>query len=263
MDASYRSPIEDYDGDVDFWLANRSGPQVRYLQNNLNPQTTGERDEKHATHFVAFRLQGVDCNRDAIGARVTIEIEDAGKQQAPISNTLRAGEGYLSQSSKWLHFGLGSSTRDLKSHDSMAWQPTTDIRESLGRPLVHRATRRANRKPGSHPRTLKPLTPSNFTAPGVSDKARIVLLAPIPLPSAAMHGQKRPPEAANSQRKWPSISQSVGQLVSALPQGTDSVEATRGRFFDCRIGNYTAQCRRGRGSIEGSTQADPAARFAL
>ena len=36
----------DHDGDVDFWIANRSGPQVRYLRNNLSS----------SANFVAFWL---------------------------------------------------------------------------------------------------------------------------------------------------------------------------------------------------------------
>lgn len=96
----------DFDGDLDFWIANRSGPQVRFLRNDL--QTPN--------HFVAIRLEGKTCNRDAIGARVEITLREPSADQLPprnvasprLSKTLRAGEGFLSQSSKWLHFGLGS-----------------------------------------------------------------------------------------------------------------------------------------------------------
>ena len=90
----------DYDGDVDFWIANRSGPQIRYLRNNFGP----------GNHFVALALQGVRSNRDAIGARVTVIVHgSSGNTPSKQSQTLRAGEGYLSQSSKWLHFGLGDA----------------------------------------------------------------------------------------------------------------------------------------------------------
>ena len=80
------------DGDLDLWLANRTGPQLRFMRNSLG------RD----AHFVAFRLRGTRSNRDAIGARV--ELEASGHR---LSRTVVAGDGYLSQSSKWLHFGLG------------------------------------------------------------------------------------------------------------------------------------------------------------
>lgn len=86
----------DFDGDLDLWLINRTGPQVRFLRNDLAPG-------RH--HFLAIKLEGVQCNRDAIGARVEVLLPDGEK----LIETLRAGEGFLSQSSKWLHFGLGEA----------------------------------------------------------------------------------------------------------------------------------------------------------
>ena len=50
----------DFDGDIDFWIANRTGPQVRFLRN----------DDDNDFGFVAFMLEGTSCNRDAIGARL-------------------------------------------------------------------------------------------------------------------------------------------------------------------------------------------------
>ncbi|MDP6763673.1 MAG: ASPIC/UnbV domain-containing protein [Planctomycetota bacterium] len=85
----------DWDGDgaVDLWLAHRTGPRLRFLRN----QSTGE------SHFAAFTLRGVTCNRDGVGARVTLV---AGDRQW--SREVRAGEGYLAQSSTTLTFGLGA-----------------------------------------------------------------------------------------------------------------------------------------------------------
>lgn len=85
----------DHDGDLDFWISNRTAPQLRFLQN----QTTGN-------HFVAVKLRGKSGNGDAIGARVEVRVE-AGDSK-PLLKTVRAGEGYLAQSSKWLVFGLGA-----------------------------------------------------------------------------------------------------------------------------------------------------------
>ena len=45
-------------------------------------------------------------NRDAIGARVELLPAAAGGRLCQIKS-MRAGDGYLSQSSRWLHFGLG------------------------------------------------------------------------------------------------------------------------------------------------------------
>ena len=86
----------DFDGDVDLWIANRSGPLVRCLRN----------DGAAGHHYLALRLSGRQCNRDAVGARVEVH-PNRGDQARPLIKTLRAGEGFLAQSSKWLNFGLG------------------------------------------------------------------------------------------------------------------------------------------------------------
>ena len=53
----------DDDGDLDVWLKSRTGPQLRFMRNNQSPEL----------HYVAFRLVGKTCNRDAVGARVVVE----------------------------------------------------------------------------------------------------------------------------------------------------------------------------------------------
>ena len=86
----------DHDGDLDLWISNRTGPRLRFLRNQAvdAPART-----------LAIRLRGVTCNRDAIGARVELRFA---KEGAPVlTRTLHAGDGYLAQSTKWLHFGLG------------------------------------------------------------------------------------------------------------------------------------------------------------
>ena len=88
----------DRDGDLDCWLSNRTGPRVQFMRNNSN---RGHR-------FVSLRLRGTSSNRDAIGARVEIEVEPP---LGVLSRTVTAGDAYLSQSSKTLHFGLGNAKR--------------------------------------------------------------------------------------------------------------------------------------------------------
>ena len=91
----------DNDGDLDLWISNRNGPRLRLMRN----------DNDNKNHFISFLLKGngVSSNRDAIGAR--IEINPIGKKGNPILiQTVRAGQGFLSQSSKCIHFGLGTAT---------------------------------------------------------------------------------------------------------------------------------------------------------
>ena len=95
----------DRDGDQDVWLSNRNAPRLRLMRNDA---TTSHR-------FIALGLQGngSTTSRDAVGARVVVQTsaqQDA-EQPSRFEQTLQAGEGFLSQSSKWLHFGLDNSEK--------------------------------------------------------------------------------------------------------------------------------------------------------
>lgn len=161
----------DLDGDLDFWVVNRSGPQVRYLRNEFS----GDH------HYLALRLQGTSGNRDAIGARVEVYLTgDA--NEVPLMKTLRAGNGFLAQSSKSVHFGLGKSA-DVKKI-VVRW-PGGEAEEFLGCSVDRRyqlveGTGEANAwQPTIQPGTLEaaPLaTPKSATPP------RVVLSQRYPLP---------------------------------------------------------------------------------
>src|SRR5688572_12182832 len=56
----------DQDGDVDMWVANRTSPRMRFLKNNLGSDH----------QYLSLSLTGKTCNRDAIGARATITLQD-------------------------------------------------------------------------------------------------------------------------------------------------------------------------------------------
>ena len=87
----------DLDGDLDVWLKNRNAPQVRMLQNETPSKGNS----------VSFALQGTESNRDAIGAKIELTV----RTDPPVTlmRTLRAGTGFLSQSSKLVHFGVGDA----------------------------------------------------------------------------------------------------------------------------------------------------------
>ncbi|YCM45147.1 tetratricopeptide repeat protein [Verrucomicrobiaceae bacterium 227] len=86
----------DHDGDLDIWVTNRTAPRVRLLRNNLQSDA----------NFVSLHLtgDGKKTNRDGIGSRVEVFLKDSA---TPVMRTLHAGQSFLSQSSRWLHFGLG------------------------------------------------------------------------------------------------------------------------------------------------------------
>lgn len=86
----------DHDGDLDVWITNRNGPQIRYLENQSADDG----------HFIQIKLRGTKSNRDGIGARVTVRLKG---EPLPIVRTLNAGDSFLSQSSKRIHFGLGDN----------------------------------------------------------------------------------------------------------------------------------------------------------
>jgi len=94
----------DHDGDEDMWISNRNAPRLRLMRN----------DAPRTNHFLALRLEGngKTTSRDAIGARVEVvlaNLQPATADHPRSVKTLRAGEGFLAQSSKWLHFGLGAA----------------------------------------------------------------------------------------------------------------------------------------------------------
>jgi len=99
----------DRDGDLDLWVTNRTAPRIRLLSNT----------QSSPNGFVALRLvgNGTTTNRDAIGARLTLH--SASEPALKQIRTVRAGDGFLSQSSAWTHFGLGPAAGDLQL--TIAW----------------------------------------------------------------------------------------------------------------------------------------------
>lgn len=87
----------DFDGDLDLWMTNRTSPRLRFLRNDV---ARGHR-------FLALRLHGTQSNRDAVGTRVEVRV--SGQSAGVLAKTLRAGTGFLTQSGKTLHFGLGDA----------------------------------------------------------------------------------------------------------------------------------------------------------
>ena len=89
----------DGDGDQDLWFRNRTAPRLRLMRNRTNEISS---DDRH----ISLRMTGTTCNRDAIGARAELILMTAATSSKRLVRSVRAGDGFLSQSSKWLHFGV-------------------------------------------------------------------------------------------------------------------------------------------------------------
>ncbi|CAN5393960.1 hypothetical protein BH23VER1_BH23VER1_13180 [soil metagenome] len=161
----------DLDGDVDLLVTNRNAPRLRILRNDSPPEN----------RFLSLRLAGTapGTNRDAIGARVEVTTA-AGSP--PLIRTLRAGEGFLTQSSKWLHFGLGQAAAvervvvrwpgaagQVESFDGVATDRHYQLVQGAGEPAVWVPPPRG-----------PALEPSDVKMPPPSDQA--VLRLPFQLP---------------------------------------------------------------------------------
>ena len=159
----------DRDGDLDLWMSNRNAPRLRLLRNDLNQEN----------HFVSIKLEGRNSNRDAIGARVELLFAHEGESRR--FKTLRAGEGYLSQSTKWLHFPMPKGEEVAAA--LVRWPGSVEERfEGLtdgGRYLLEEGT-------GKTKRLNSPEAPQMAAGPALvgesTDAARIIPHARLPLP---------------------------------------------------------------------------------
>ena len=87
----------DHDGDLDLWITNRTGPRLRFLRNNSTS----------CQQSIELELRGQKCNRDAIGARVTVALKRSDhSEHGTLVKSVYAGDGFLSQSTGHLHFGI-------------------------------------------------------------------------------------------------------------------------------------------------------------
>src|SRR5262249_36905973 len=95
----------DNDGDLDI-LVNNIDEKPSLLRNE-----TGNR-----SHWIGLKLVGRSCNRDAIGARVTLR---AGKEMQVAE--VHPGSSYLSSNDPRILFGLGSGPVDQKIEIRIRW----------------------------------------------------------------------------------------------------------------------------------------------
>jgi len=165
----------DGDGDLDVWSTNRTGPRVRFLRN----------DQASGNPHVTLELRGTRANRDAIGARVELELAGRAGARRTLVRGVRAGEGYLAQSSTRVVAGFLASERLARvrvvwpggvAEEFAGVEPGGAWRlvEGTGRaaPLVRPA--------------VPALRPTRPEPPPATLAARVVLVRPVPLPRLAV-----------------------------------------------------------------------------
>jgi Flp pilus assembly protein TadD len=160
----------DGEGDPDLVvMAARQAPQLRVFRNDFEGKAAS----------IALRLVGTKSNRDAIGARVTIETDRIHK-----TRILQCGSGFLSQHSKELVIGLGASDRLAKL--TVSW-PSGDTQVFTDVPLNARVRIVEGR--GVEIEAFKPRStgtiPSSASAPASAPRTTW-MYEPFPVPDLAV-----------------------------------------------------------------------------
>lgn len=82
--------------------------------NNMGGRPSLLRNSGTRGTWLMVQLQGVQANRDAIGARVSVIVGDR-----RLSGEIQGGSGYISQNDSRLHFGLGDD--DIYDYIQVQW----------------------------------------------------------------------------------------------------------------------------------------------
>ncbi len=157
----------DSDGTLDLLVKSRRGPQLHVLQNDC---AAGRKS-------IAVCLRGTKSNRDAIGARVDLQCGNR-----IITRFLSAGSGYLSQHTKWLHFGLDGAAK--ADSVTVQWpsgtrQELTNLAAGFRYRIVEGETQPAS-EPSAPRRELEVKPVRGDNTPAVHPTW---LVEPVPLPS--------------------------------------------------------------------------------
>ena len=154
--------VTDFDGDgnLDLFLKSRLGPQVKAFVN----------DSAGARKAIAIRLTGTKSNRDAIGARVSVD---------GIVKFVQAGSGFVSQHTKVLHFGSPQASRIEVLWPSGLRQEFHDLSPGF-RYEIMEGSSELKKQPFAARAPLPPATP--IACDNESRNHDTWLLEPVPLP---------------------------------------------------------------------------------
>jgi tetratricopeptide (TPR) repeat protein len=182
----------DLDGRLEVVLKNRNSPQLRYFKNAIADLPPA----------ISFRLTGKQSNRDAVGARITVEAS-SGRQ----CRTLQIGSGFLAQHTKELFFGLGPEKSAVQA--TIQW-PSGLLQKLHDLPLNHRIWL----EEGSPPSRMEPyqklsgttsseITPVLVAREQLPETFETWLLVPAPAPNFSLPGPSGRAETLSARRGKP------------------------------------------------------------
>jgi tetratricopeptide (TPR) repeat protein len=212
----------DQDGDLDLWYRDRSAPRLRLMLNRHAP-AQGARD------FVALKLEGTTCNRDAIGAVVEVMVKGA---PGRLVKSVRAGDLFLSQSSRWLHFGLAEAgvIREIRVRwPGSGWEVFADT--EVGGAYLLKQGSGATAKIERTPRKIQPATEAVPLDALRDQGARIILPAKIPLPPIGYRNVAGQPQMIAVQGKpqivllWSASCRHCRRELAALATAADRLRS--------------------------------------
>ncbi|MDG2384793.1 MAG: ASPIC/UnbV domain-containing protein [Pirellulaceae bacterium] len=186
----------DQDGDLDLWLRNRTAPRLRLMLNSTDKLAP-------SANHLSLRLIGTSSNRDAVGARVQLTIQQANRTYS-LLRSVRAGDGFLSQSSKRIHFGL---PRTATIEQLTIFWPGAEA-ETISDVTAggcYQITQGAGSAQKLNPRSTIALSPQKPITLKPTAAARIVLPGRIPLPPLLLESISETKPSRDQQTKQPTL----------------------------------------------------------
>jgi tetratricopeptide (TPR) repeat protein len=180
----------DQDGRLEVVLKNRNSPQLRYLKNVLPDLPPA----------ISFRLTGKKSNRDAVGAKVTIETK-SGRQ----TRTVRVGSGFLAQHTKELFFGVGDTTSPVQATIQWPSGVTQKLHDVLigHRIFVEEGLPPSRMEPFRSPRSLPANEAASAVAEVLPQQVETWLFVPVPAPDFSLSDSAGHSESLSSRRGKP------------------------------------------------------------
>jgi Flp pilus assembly protein TadD/peroxiredoxin len=211
----------DGDGDPDLAvMADRQAPQLRIFRNDFETTSAS----------LAVRLRGTTSNRDAVGARVTVETDRLRK-----TRIVQAGSGFLSQHSKELLIGLGASERVSKltvNWPSGGTQVFTDV------PLNARI--RIVEGSAIETEALKPRTTAHTTSPAPAPAvppAATWMYEPFPAPDFSLPDAAGVMRSLGALRGTPAIALLWSSDVAGARTALETLERGAGPLLRAGVGS--------------------------